>query len=499
MGILFNRRSPKIDPLEAERSFLLDRMKKPQRHRLLHGYPLAAAMPHRDAKSPGEVAFSPDSQRGLLVGVLPHPFCNPSVTGCGFCTFAHEPYSSDQADEVTQHVAEEIRHRLRRQADLHRRPVAALYFGGGTANLTGPERFRELCRTLASSFDLSGAEITLEGVPIYFIKRRPLLMDILREELPARHFRISMGVQTFDEARLKQMGRHAFGNFETFREVVRMAHERGFTASGDFLFNLPHQTLDEMKRDLDLAAEIHLDHLGLYHLVLFRGMGTTWARDPQLIAGLPSNERAAGNWISLREKLLESGFIQTTLTNFERAEYRNYERRFVYEEYGFRPTHFEMLGFGPGGISFDASHLFSRGLKVVNPASSSAYIKAVQSGRPVGERFFDYDPIDMQILYLTRRLAALEIDRREYRQFIGNDVKNDFPLELETLQQEGLLNIESETIRPTPRGMFYADSIAAQLARKQVAARRRDSTWSLPMIEGMDELGRLNDNALAHM
>ena len=67
------------------------RMQGPQRHRLLHGYPLTAAMSRRTDAAPEEdVRFDPDSGRRLLVGVLPHPFCNPSVTGCGFCTFPHQ-------------------------------------------------------------------------------------------------------------------------------------------------------------------------------------------------------------------------------------------------------------------------------------------------------------------------------------------------------------------------------------------------------------------------
>ena len=114
-------------------------------------------------------------------------------------------------------------------------------------------------------------------------------MDILREELPARHFRLSMGIQTFDPDRLKQMGRLGFGNAETFREVVRLGHALGFTVSGDMLFNLPAQSLEAMKDDVRRAVEIGLDHLGLYHLVMFAGLGTPWSRDPALVASLPTN------------------------------------------------------------------------------------------------------------------------------------------------------------------------------------------------------------------
>ena len=52
---------------------------------------------------------------------------------------------------------------------------------------------------------------------------------------------------------------------------------------------------------------------------MFAGLGTEWSRDPALVASLPTNAAAAENWLQLRELLLESGFNQTTLTNFEQT------------------------------------------------------------------------------------------------------------------------------------------------------------------------------------
>lgn len=238
------RRHLSTSRTEARR-FLDDSLRRPQRHRLLHGYPLAQAMrARRDDCEVGDIRFFPhrggaaNTTRGLLVGVLPHPFCNPALTGCGFCTFPHEAYRSDRAAEVVEAVAREVEQRLERQPELRRRRIAGLYFGGGTANLSPAGPFRRLCRAIAEAFDLSDAEVTLEGVPIYFVRKEPLLVDVMREELPARHFRLSMGVQTFDEARLRQMGRQAFGDESTFREVVELAHSRGLTVSGDLLFNM---------------------------------------------------------------------------------------------------------------------------------------------------------------------------------------------------------------------------------------------------------------------
>jgi oxygen-independent coproporphyrinogen-3 oxidase len=477
--------------LSEEARELRSRMQKPQRHRLLHGYPLAAAMQTRKQPwHPMSSFFESDPARGLLVGVLPHPFCNPAVTGCGFCTFPHEKFSTPQATAVVGGVIDEIDQRLSREPTLQGRAIAGLYFGGGTANLTPPESFRALCRRLAQAFDFSQAEVTLEGVPIYFLNRRPLLVDILREQLPARHFRLSMGIQTFNEEQLRRMGRLAFGLAGTFREVVELAHARGFTISADLLFNLPGQSRDQMRDDVRQAIDLGLDHLGLYHLVLFRGLGTEWARDKQMLASLPSSEAAADNWLALREDLLSQGFYQATLTNFERLAFRGDARRFQYEEQSFRPDRFDMVGFGPSAISFTAEAGFLFAEKLVNPDAPSAYLGEVARKSPAWDRFHLYDVDDLQVFYLTRRLAALSIDRDEYRRLFEVDPLRRFAREFDALLDEKLIEVTPAAIVPTPCGMFYADSIASLLAWRQVRALRGASSRRLDL---------LNDNSRGFM
>jgi coproporphyrinogen III oxidase-like Fe-S oxidoreductase len=449
------------------------RMRMPQRHRLLHGYPLAAAMHPADAISPDHAVAFHRSKRKLLVGVLPHPFCNPAVTGCGFCVFPHEPGNAAKTTPVVQSVRQEILLALDGQLRaLYTRPVEALYFGGGTANLAESGPFLELCETLATGFDLKHAEVTLEGVPAYFLRGSPRLLDVMKTELPARHFRLSMGIQTFDESRLKEMGRGAFGTPGTFREVVEYAHSLGFTASGDLLFNLPGQTLDQMKNDVRRAVEIGLDHIGLYHLVLFRGLGTPWAADDGMLAELPDNDRACENWLALREMLLGLGFYQTSLTNFERLKFRDTPERYRYEENSFRPSRCEAIGFGPSAISYAATPNFSHAIKTMNPTGSAEYTAAVATGKRVWNKVFVYRNHDQKVLWLTRRLAALNIDRGVYRQLFGTSPEDDFAPEFAAVADAGLITNSDDAIRPTPKGMFYADSIAAVWASRAIQLNR---------------------------
>lgn len=479
------------------------RLTKPQRHRLLHGYPQAAAMLPAEQVSPDlDLLFSSGQARQFLVGILPHPFCNPAIAGCGFCTFPHEPGNSAKSEQVVATVISEIHSRLRIQEDLHGRPITGLYFGGGTANLTAPEPFEQLCKSLANGFDFSSAEATLEGVPANFLKE-PLLVDIMRAHLPARHYRISMGIQSFSEHWLRRMGRLAFGTAETFRSVVELAHARGFTVSADLLINLPGQTLEEMRQDIRQAIDIGLDHVGVYHLVLFEKLGTEWSHDRELLAALPSNEQAADNWLAVRELLLSSGFDQATLTNFEQARFRGHPNRFLYEECSFHPDRYDVLGFGPSAISYVADPGFREGIKVLNPDGAAAYMRAVNQDKRVWDRFFIYGARDQRVGYLTRRLAGLEVRRERYRELFGSDPLTDFAEECAALAESGLLTVEPEALRPTLRGMFYADSIAALWAWKQVRTSRSNAQRGRkPQLPGhltVDRTSHMNESRRSHM
>lgn len=486
-------------PLNVTQEILRRRMAKPQRHRLLHSFPLAAAMPPVQAtdKAQGFKAFPLTTKRKLLVGVLPHPFCNPTIRGCGFCTFPHEQFSSAKAAAVATRIVKELQMRLEADSTLLGRKVSGLYFGGGTANLTPAASFQSLCQTLERTFNLNDAEVTLEGVPGYFIRREPLLLDVLDGELSPRHRRISMGIQSFDEDRLKSMGRLGYGTGSVFADVVREAHRRGMTASGDLLFNLPSQSLAEMRSDVKQACNIGLDHVGLYHLVAFRGLKTAWSQDPDLLARLPQQEEAVENWLALREQLLDAGFVQTSLTNFERVEFVEQPSRFQYEESSFRPDEFEMLGLGPAAICSAADDGFASAWKTINPEASLDYIQAVDATAIIPDRAFRYDQQDLKSFYLTRRLSGLEIDIRRYRELFGSGPQEDYPEEFSACFGEGLLEHRGGSIVPTPRGMFFSDSISALLAAPRLRAHRRQGSSAETPPEPFSPAA--NDNAYGHM
>jgi coproporphyrinogen III oxidase-like Fe-S oxidoreductase len=473
------------------RDELARRMALPQRHRLLQGYPMlpllrpadpgaaSGDLPARTRRADGslralDVATEEDAPpdagaepawltldptRPLIIGVLPHTQCNPRVPACGFCTFPHDTYNRANLQATTNGVASEVAFIREVHPELCRRQVTALYFGGATANLTPAASLRGLGDELGRSFDLRGAELTLEGVPACFRSLRAGPLEALLD-MPAAHRRISMGVQTFDSRQLDRMGRRSFGGRRVVAAVVAKGHRLGLTVSADFLINLPGQSRTEILADLDTAARLGLDQICVYHLVLAKHLDNPWSRDPSLLAALPSTEVAHDNWLAAREALLARGYLQTTLTNFERADVHATERRFLYEEQSFSPDRFDALGFGPLSISTFVNPRERRAVKLARSKTATSFGGAWAAP----DLYFPYQEEDVRLLYLTRTFARLAIDRAVYAALFGADVCAHFGEAIAALVDAGLLSLDQERIAMTPNGMFFADSITGLLA-----------------------------------
>lgn len=461
--------SHQVHPLRRE---LDRRMTRPQRHRLLQGYPMAPVMqPARRGYDPLR-AGPLDRSRPLIIGILPHTFCNPRVRGCGFCTFPHEKFERGAIRKVTDRVAREIEHLSLRAPGLCGRQVEAVYFGGGTANLTPPAELNRLCAALASTFDLAGAELTLEGVPRYFRLRDEGLLDVLAAT-GVRHRRISMGVQTFDAAWLHRMGRDELGDRDEIEQVVASAHRRDFTTSADLLFNLPGTGAAHALADVATAIAIGFDQICVYNLVLAPELETEWAHDRSLVQAMRAPADACAIWLAVRGYLLDHGYVQTTLTNFERAEVAASPRRFVYERASFDPADRDCLGFGPGAISTVTRPDHQSASKWMNEPESGAFVAAIDRHDIATARAFEYAGVDLQLLHLTRGLSRITIDRAAYAAWFGEDPAASFALHLDALEETQLVRCDSQAITLTPTGMFYADAVAGLLAHNRIIELRR--------------------------
>jgi oxygen-independent coproporphyrinogen-3 oxidase len=420
-----------------------------------------------------------DNSRPLIIGIIPHTQCIPTTPACGFCTFPHDAPDKTMRAAVVKTVAKDIEGVVERHGDkLAGRRVDAIYFGGGTANLSSTSEIQNLFDVLARHFSVAHSEVTLEGIPLLFTSWFHAHLKTLAA-LPARHKRISMGVQTFERSQIERMGRQSFGDEKMVKGVVRYAHELGLTVSGDFLFALPGQTLERMCNDVDSAIDCGLDQICLYHLVLYAGLGTPWSKNAGLVGQMPAPAVIADYWLNLRQRLLSNGFVQTTLTNFERHDLNKTSRRFIYEEASFNPDVYDALGFGPLSVSTQIDYGQRRGVKLLR----RKHLGTPWSGNDL---YFGYEAEDLKLLWVTRCLAGLALDRARYQARFSADVAEDFPAAFGVTVRNRLVHAEDDKLTLTPPGMFYSDAVIGTFAAER-AAKLRERAAGLSTLEVLEE------------
>jgi len=189
------------------------------------------------------------------------PWC---LRKCPYCDFnSHEFRAGRELDTDTARA-----YLAALRADLEAalpliwgRPVVSIFIGGGTPSLFAPEQIEELLSDLRARLPLEpGCEITLEANPGTFER------DRFKGFRAAGVTRLSIGVQSFDDAKLKSLGR--VHNAEQARAAIEEAASAFETFNIDLMYALPRQTLQELDQELATALAFKPPHLSVYHLTI---------------------------------------------------------------------------------------------------------------------------------------------------------------------------------------------------------------------------------------
>ena len=189
------------------------------------------------------------------------PYCQSK---CPYCDFNSYAVASWPEDDYVRALIAEIERRAG-EAPWAGRRLKTIFFGGGTPSLFQPESIAAILAAAERNFGLErGAEVTLEANPGTVDAAK------LAGMRAAGINRISFGAQSFNEARLKFLGR-IHGAAET-REAVRLAHRAGFERLNlDLIFAIPGQSVEEALDDIAEAAALGPDHISAYNLTFEEG------------------------------------------------------------------------------------------------------------------------------------------------------------------------------------------------------------------------------------
>lgn len=267
------------------------------------------------------------STLGLYIHI---PFCRSK---CAYCDFYSLPNCEKEMDGYVDSL---IRHLKEAAPQMERETVDTVYFGGGTPSYLGEKRLCRLLREIKKHYRVaSDAEITLEANPDSAGEVRALKR--LRR---AGFNRISLGVQSTDDAMLKRIGRvHDYAQVITAVEAARKAKIGNLSI--DLIYGLPEQDLEKWQETLKAAVELKPQHISCYALKMEEGT-PLWREKDTIMAA--DDDQQAEMYLWAVEFLRERGYEQYEISNFALP---GYESRHNLKYWRLEPY----AGFGPGAHS----------------------------------------------------------------------------------------------------------------------------------------------------
>ena len=387
--------------------------------------------PAAAARAPHDPAF----------GVYVHwPFC---LSKCPYCDF-NSHVRRDKPDETrfVRAIERELDHVAN---EIGARTVDTIFFGGGTPSLMAPKTVAAILAAVARRWPLAAdAEITLEANPT------SVEAENFRGYRAAGVNRVSLGVQSLDDAALKFLGR--LHTADEALAAVKIAEATFPRVSIDLMYARPEQTPAQWQAELMRALGIGTEHLSLYQLTIEDD--TAFAalhRAGKLV--VPDAEAGRALWDVTQEVCDRAGLSAYEISNHARpgAECRHNLVYWRYREYA---------GVGPGAhgrIGGDGARRATATER--NPERWLALVEARGHGFITNEALTGAEQAD-ELLLMGLRLRE-GIDTGRYETLSGRVLD---PERVSALAAEGLIEMREGKLCVTAAGFPLLDAIVADLA-----------------------------------
>lgn len=317
------------------------------------------------------------------------------------------------------------------------RTVHSIFIGGGTPSLFSPESIDRLLGDIRARVKLTpDCEITLEANPGTFEK------DRFKAFRSAGVTRLSIGVQSFNDAHLKALGRVHDGAQAI--AAVEEAAQSFETFNLDLMYALPGQTITDLDKDVQMALSLAPPHISIYHLTI--EPNTYFAKFPPLV---PEEDTAYAMLDRLTELLGQAGLDRYEVSAYAKSGHRCWHN-LNYWQFG------DYLGLGAGAHSkLSFAHRVVRQVRYREP---KLYMQNALAGCAVTQD----DEIKRKELAFEFMLNALRLkegfDQTLFFERTG--------LALSTIQAGLSLAVEKnfliqtpKSIKPTERGFDFLSDL----------------------------------------
>jgi putative oxygen-independent coproporphyrinogen III oxidase len=376
-------------------------------------------------RAPGELRFAALPPLALYAHL---PWC---VRKCPYCDFnSHEKADVLPEREYVDALVADLEGML---PSVWGRRVMSVFIGGGTPSLFSHGSIDRLLAAVRARVTLEPhAEITLEANPGTAEAAR------FRGYRDAGVNRISLGIQSFDDGKLKALGRiHSAGEA---RRAIEMAQAVFDNINLDIMYGLPGQTLGQARADLQAALAFGTTHLSAYQLTL--EPNTVFFSKPP---SLPAHDACADMQLAVEELAAAAGFEHYETSAFARPG-RRCRHNLNYWEFG------DYLGIGAGAHGKLSFHdRVARHERAKQPREYLAQAgTAIEKPVPPRELPFEFM---LNALRLVQGVPAVYFEERTGlpRAVVAR--------RLALAEDQGLIEKDPARIRPTRRGRLFLNEL----------------------------------------
>ncbi len=380
--------------------------------------------------------------RSLYIHV---PFC---AHRCGYCDFtlvAGKDYLADRyLDALTIEIDRNLGRISSHDAALPSRPeIDTVFFGGGTPTQLSAQQLERLCGLVHDRFQLTlETEFSVEANPARMTNDR---IAVLAD---AGVNRISLGVQSFDDATLVMLERdHRRADVFTCVDRIRQRIEN---ISLDLIFAVPGQTVELWESSLQTAIKLSPTHLSTYGLTFEKGTAF-WTRREKGELPQATEELERQMYEIAMEQLAAHDFHQYEISSFARPGFRCRHNQVYW-------TGQSYFGFGPGAASLMDNE------RRQNHRSVTTWLKKVLAGESAIGDVEKLDPESFARELLVLGLRTNDgVEQGWFRETTDLDLYQLAGESISRLVTQGLIEEIGSTIRLTYQGRFLADTVAGEL------------------------------------
>lgn len=365
------------------------------------------------------------------------PWC---IQKCPYCDFNSHEWRDNAQSLPEQRYIDALLADLEVSLPLiWGRPVHSIFIGGGTPSLFEPASIDRLISGIRARLPLEAeAEITMEANPGTFEK------DRFKAFRAAGVTRLSIGVQSFNDAHLKALGR--VHNSDQAMAAVTEAQSAFDTFNLDVMYALPGQSLADLTQDIQTALSFKPPHISIYHLTI--EPNTLFAKHPP---ALPAEDDAYEMMDLITDMTSAAGLQRYEVSAYAKPGHRCWHN-LNYWQFG------DYLGIGAGAHSkLSFAHRIMRYVRYREP---QLYLAQALQGEPVTQ----YEEVAREDLPFEYMLNALRLKEG----FSLADYMARTGLSMTAIQQ-GLSNAEAKQlivrdlnrVWPTSRGFDFLSDLQA--------------------------------------